>query len=278
MPVENAPVSEYRSGALFRSKLFGLVAPSLGWAPPLRYLLRRARILKLIRRLPPGQLIEVGCGAGALLDDFSSLRFDSVGLETSPAALAMAHLLAVHGGSGQIIVDNIDSTWEESKDVVCAFDVLEHIEDDAAALRQWVRWLRPDGWLVLSVPAHRRRWSPGDEWAGHWRRYDRSDIEALVRSCGLAIAHLECYGFPLANLTEWYGAKLYRRLLTERGKGVSKLEASANSGVERADASKLFRYVNTLPGQVALRMCLCIQAATTRTDWGSGYLLLVRRA
>lgn len=258
--------------------LFGLVAPDLGWAPPLRYLLRRARIVRLLNQLPPGDLIEAGCGAGALLDDFSASGFRTIGFETSPTALKMARLLAIRSGRMQMIADSADPAWEGSKDIVCAFDVLEHIEDDVAAIDQWMHWLRPDGWLMISVPAHRRRWSSGDEWAGHWRRYDRSDLVALLQSRGLSIVHLECYGFPLANLTEWYGAKTYRRLLAERGGGISKREASANSGVERADASRLFRLVNTLPGRFALRTCLWLQAVAARTDWGSGYLVLARRA
>lgn len=269
-------MTQEQAGGLFRTRMFGLVAPSLGWAPPLRYLLRRARILKLMSRLPPGQLIEVGCGAGALLDDFSALGFESIGLETSPAALEMARSLAAHSGGSQLIRETPEISWKKTRRVVCAFDVLEHIEIDGDAVNEWVSWLQPRGFLLLSVPAHRHRWNEGDEWAGHWRRYDRRDIVHLLESRGLSIQHLECYGFPLANFTEMLGRRVYRRLLAEREQSTSKAQASASSGIERSEAMKLFRQVNTLPGRLILQGCLVLQAVAARTDWGSGYLVLAK--
>lgn len=270
-------MAEHQVDAWFRTSLFGLVAPSLGWAPPLRYLLRRARILKLMRCLPRGALVEVGCGAGALLDDFSVLGFGSVGLETSPAAFAMARSLAACSGGPQTILEDPDPSWNETQQIVCAFDVLEHIELDSNAVEEWVSWLQPQGFLMLSVPAHRDRWTEGDEWAGHWRRYDRRDIIQLLESRGLSIKHIECYGFPLANITEVLGRRVYRRLLAERAQDTSKAQATAGSGIERAEVRKLFSRINTMPGRFALRGCFLLQAVASRTDWGSGYLVLAQR-
>lgn len=260
-----------------RSELFGLVAPSLGWAPPVRYLLRRARILSLLKQIPAGELIEVGCGAGALLDDFSCRGFKAVGLETSPAALTLARALAKHGKGTQSIVNTVNPAWQSEKDLVCAFDVLEHIEDDSAAIEQWASWLRPQGLLMLSVPAHRHRWNAGDEWAGHWRRYDRKDLAELLQRQGLSIIHFECYGFPLGNLTEFVGSKLYQRLLDERASDTTRQMATAQSGVERTDAVRLFRRLDTFLGRLSLRFFLSFQAATASTNFGGGYLVLAQR-
>ena len=260
-----------------RSSLFGLVAPSLGWAPPLRYLLRRARILRLLEQVPVGDAVEFGCGAGALLDDFFSRGFNIVGVETSPRALALARLLAVHSGGTQSIFDEFNPSWRAEKDLVCAFDVLEHIEDDDAAITQWVSLLRPGGLLMLSVPAHRKRWSAGDQWAGHWRRYDKKDLIDLLHRHNLSIVHLECYGFPLGNLTERIGTKLYQRLLDERTANITRQEATAQSGVERTDALRLFQRLDTFLGRLALRFFLGFQAITSKTNLGCGYLVLARR-
>ena len=49
------------------SRMTGAVVPEMGWVPPFRYLLRRSRILSLLRTVPRGALLEIGCGAGALL-------------------------------------------------------------------------------------------------------------------------------------------------------------------------------------------------------------------
>src|SRR3546814_16202134 len=78
------------------------------------------------------------------------------------------------------------------------------------------RSLAPNGKMILSVPAHRSRWGAGDVWAGHYRRYDRNDVEQLLVSCGMEVEHLECYGFPLANATELLGNIAYRRMIDRK--------------------------------------------------------------
>jgi SAM-dependent methyltransferase len=270
--------SSRTSGEWFQSALFGVVATKIGWAPPLRFLLRRARILRLLGKIPPGDIIEVGCGAGALLHELASRNRRAIGLETSPRALAMARGIAWLADGKQYITDIASPDLQGTMDLVCSFDVLEHIEDDDAVIDSWIEWLKPDGKLCLSVPAHRKRWGAGDEWAGHWRRYDRTDLEELLLRHGLVVEHFECYGFPLANLTEWLGNRTYRKLLRERGEGVSKDQASSESGVERSNYLSLFKRINTPVGRFLLRIAIALQAVASRTDWGSGYLVLARRA
>lgn len=257
--------------------LFGVVAPSAGWVPPLRFLVRRNRILRLLATQPGGQLIEVGCGGGAMLAEFSAAGHAVVGLESSPRALAVARRVAEAVGGKYAVVDAPCPHWEERFDLVCAFDVLEHIKDDVAALEQWLSWLRPGGLICLSVPAHRRSWSAGDVWAGHYRRYDRRELEALLAARGLRLEHFECYGFPLANLTEWVGKRTYRRLLAERSANVGPSEATAGSGVDQRDSTALFRWLDTLPGRLSLRASFVLQHLFSGTDLGSGYLVLARK-
>jgi SAM-dependent methyltransferase len=91
---------------------------------------------------------------------------------------------------------------DETFDLVCAFEVLEHIEDDSAALGEWTARLRPGGWLLLSVPAHQHRFGPADELVGHFRRYDPSVMTALLASCGFTDSTIRLYGMPLGYLLE----------------------------------------------------------------------------
>lgn len=259
------------------SQLTGIVAPELGWTPPIRYLLRRQRILSLLESLPRGRLLEVGCGGGALLCDLTRMGYSVHGLETSPAALRLATKLAGASASPHQVTAQPGEAWNGSFDCVCAFDVLEHIEDDAQALAQWVRWMAPDGKLLLSVPAHRSRWGAGDVWAGHFRRYDRRDLLALAEAAGLAVERLECYGFPLANLTELLGNVAYRRMIAARA-NTSKAESTAESGIDRRSYSRVAKLMFSLPGRAALSVAGVAQSLTLRTDWGSGYLLLAHRA
>ena len=192
------------------SPLFGPVVPEIGWAPPLRYLLRRNRVLKLLAPLPMEALLEVGCGSGALLHELARFAQQAVGLETSEPAVRMAREIARLGGGRQEVVDMPSALWSGHFDLVCAFDVLEHIEQDTTAVDQWLGWLRPGGRLCISVPAHGARWGAGDVWAGHYRRYERAGLQELLRSKGMRIEHFECYGFPLANLTEAMGNRVER--------------------------------------------------------------------
>jgi SAM-dependent methyltransferase len=72
-------------------------------------------------------------------------------------------------------------------DVVSAFDVVEHCEDDGLALDELTRVLAPGGRLLLSVPAYQWAWSNHDVQAGHHRRYTRRRLDRLVESAGLTI-------------------------------------------------------------------------------------------
>ena len=253
------------------------MAPEFGWVPSFRFLLRRARVLPLVQSIKPGSLVEVGCGAGALLHELASNHVDAVGVETSASARRVAHAIACARNGKQTVVEHPDATWLSSKDIVCAFDVLEHIEDDEAAIRQWASWLRPGGVMCISVPAHRKRWGAGDEWAGHWRRYDRRDLLALIEGNSLILEHIECYGFPLGNFTEWYGERYYKRAIQERNGSITRCEATDDSGIDRGYYLKQFGRMQSVAGRLCIRVAVALQAIASMKDWGTGYLILARK-
>jgi SAM-dependent methyltransferase len=186
----------------------------------------------------------------------------------------MAREIARLGAGEQQLRDAPAANWLGHFDLVCAFDVLEHIKEDAIALEQWVAWLRPGGRLCISVPAHAGRWGAGDEWAGHYRRYERESLRGLLQAKGLRIEHFECYGFTLANLAEALGNHTYRRLMQQRSRAYSHEESSSRSGIDRGDYLRLFGKLDTLLGRSAFRLANVAQALTARTDLGSGYLVL----
>jgi SAM-dependent methyltransferase len=72
-----------------------------------------------------------------------------------------------------------------SAEVVCLLDVIEHLHDPVAALRESARLLAPGGRLVVNVPAHRWLWSSFDEELGHVRRYTRAALDAELAGAGL---------------------------------------------------------------------------------------------
>jgi SAM-dependent methyltransferase len=253
-----------------RHPLFGPSLPERGWVPAPRYALRRARLLDLVARLPRGRMLEVGPGAGALLADLADLGFRCEALEPSPAAREVASWL-----EGVPLVAEPDPAWTGAFDLLVACEVLEHLEDDAAALDLWKSWLRPGGRLLISVPAHAKRWSATDVWAGHFRRYERDDLRRRIERAGLKIEELECYGFPLSNLVEPLRALAHRRALARRATTLE--EGTERSGVERGVETRLFPLQASWPGTVLFRAAFRLQKRFRHRDWGTGYLVLARR-
>jgi SAM-dependent methyltransferase len=255
--------------------LYGPSVPEKGWVPAPSFILRRDRILRLVRGFKPGRLLEVGCGAGTLVYELSRLGFACEALETSAAARAIAY----HVNHGDIPVHESPQSWLQELDYLFAFEVLEHVENDRDALATWRSWLRPGATLLLSVPAHKRKWTTSDIWAGHYRRYERAELFQLVSATGFAIEHFESYGFPLANMLSPLRTAVDRTALRSRRRpGICDMSSDTDrSGVDRAAASRFFPFLESLPGRLVMQFAFRLQDWSTSKDWGTGYLLLARR-
>ena len=115
------------------------------------------------RMLPPDgitDVLEIGCGQGAFGARLAR-RYRYLGVEPDKTSWAVAQrrITAVSPRRGPQRRGR-HARRTERFDLVCAFEVLEHIEDDAAAVKDWASRLRPGGWLLLSVPAYQRRYGP----------------------------------------------------------------------------------------------------------------------
>lgn len=249
----------------------------MGWAPSPSYLMRRDRILK---QLVPGSrnaILEVGCGAGVLLHELSARGHCCTALETSDSALRIARY--VNEAQGTTIAEQPDEAWVDRFDFVLAFEVLEHIEDDRAALMQWRNWLRPGGILLLSVPAKMKKWTASDVWAGHFRRYEIEGLKQLVHQCGFEVEHVEAYGGGLGTLIDPVRARVHaRQLLRRKQEGMDDVQShTALSGVERTLENRMYPCLCSRPGQLLMRLAFLVQAMLGRFGVGQGYLLKARR-
>jgi len=219
---------------------------------------------------PPGisDVLEVGCGQGALGTRLAQ-RYNYLGVEPDQASWAVASQRIRAAGRGEVRNVPVQDLGDERFDLVCAFEVLEHIDDDAAALKEWASRLRAPGWLLLSVPAHQDRYGPADELVGHFRRYDPAAMTALLTGCGFAGIRVRQYGFPLGYVLE-AGRNLIarRRLASAAAKSVAERTAGSGrllqpSGGPRAAAARW----GTAPFRV-------VQRAFPNT--GTGLLALAR--
>ena len=84
-------------------------------------------------------------------------------------------------------------------DLITAFDVLEHIEDDHAAAAELSRVLRPGGRALIAVPCDMALWSPHDEAVGHVRRYNGSRLEELMTKAGFVVDRLWSWNVTAAG-------------------------------------------------------------------------------
>lgn len=213
----------------------------------------------LIRRVfPEGvhDVLEIGCGQGALGVRLAK-QYRYLGLEPDAESYAVAEQRFALSGASEVrraAVEALDAT--QQFDLVCAFEVLEHIEDDAAALKTWAARLRPGGWLLLSVPAHQDRYSASDEFVGHFRRYDREPMRALLEQAGFTGIEIREYGMPLGYLLEGARKVFARKWLASAGAGTSMQERTGASGRRLQPRGALYAATarwGTLPFRYAQR-------------------------
>lgn len=146
------------------------------------------------------QILEVGCGTGVMLPmlaEFGAVR----GLEMFPDAIAACE--AVYGDRFPIDLGRIpdDLPSDASLDVVGAFDVIEHIDDDFGAVRAIHDALTPGGLFVLTVPAFPILWGVTDDLSHHVRRYRSARLHDALTAAGFEIlrsTHFNTWLFPAA--------------------------------------------------------------------------------
>jgi 2-polyprenyl-3-methyl-5-hydroxy-6-metoxy-1,4-benzoquinol methylase len=151
-----------------------------------------ADVEKPVGGAPPARrILDVGCGTGGMLPLLS--RFGRVtGTDSEPLALDYCRR------RGFDDVHRQDAfTAPAPYDVVTLFDVLEHVPDHVGFLG-WIRkLLKPDGHLVLTVPAFPFLWSRHDDLNHHQRRYRRADLKATLEAGGFRVERLTYFNFWL---------------------------------------------------------------------------------
>jgi SAM-dependent methyltransferase len=185
-----------------------------GPMPPLslRGWLRYDVIKRAVRVLQPETTLEIGCGQGAVGARLATLT-TYVGVEPDVESFLVAQdRITPRSGTvlnGMHTVVPAGSTH----DLVCAFEVLEHIEDDVTALAEWTAFIRPGGHLMLSVPAFQEKFGAWDTFAGHFRRYSPDDLTKRLLRAGLVDVDITVYGWPIGYPTEslrnWVAARKY---------------------------------------------------------------------
>ena len=139
------------------------------------------------------RLLDIGAGVGEFTTRMSARGHYVLGVEPDPAQCEVIRSHGLH------CVQSVAELRAASFDGAYSLNVLEHIEDDAAALRSWVGALKPGGRIVLYVPAFPVLYSAMDRAVGHYRRYTRASLERVSQQAGLTVlrsGYADSLGFP----------------------------------------------------------------------------------
>lgn len=175
---------------------------------------RRAIFDALLAQLPlspSALLLDLGCGTGANLS-FLSRYGRVIGLDWGAAAARYSRrrtALPVLRGDVQALPFQSDSV-----DLVTAFDLIEHIDDDQACVREMARVVRPGGFVLVTVPAFPWMWGRQDVINHHKRRYRAKELARLFETASLQIqrlTYLNTFLFPVVA-----AVRLARRVVPEK--------------------------------------------------------------
>jgi len=209
------------------------------------YRARRKILAELIRRevrLPAdARILEIGCGTGHNLQMLAGFgHVDGLELDEEAAALSEKRLGRKVMRSPLPELDQVPDNY----DLIGAFDVIEHIDDDRAALAAIATKLKPAGKFMMTVPAHPWMWTAHDVANHHRRRYSKRALRSLIENSPMKLERLGYFNsllFPVA-IAERAASKL-------RGKDdgdVSLPPAPLNRALEAVFASERY-LVGRLP-------------------------------
>lgn len=249
-------------------------------APAPRFILRLICIDEMLRRfvnqnVPARNASEIGPGLG----DTASFLLSSdltTSISLFEGSKEASKLLKTRFSNDQRIsihnVFNENSVTNSKFDLTVCCEVIEHIENDLEFMQLIAASMDEDGIFVGSMPAFMKKWQSVDRLAGHFRRYERDELEQKLQSAGFEVCEIRCYGFPLINLLypirEYYYSKQVKK-----NQNSSKSEATARSGIARGFTKKFNkRFVYSVT-----RFFARLQNLPVLSEYGDGFVFVARK-
>lgn len=203
------------------------------------YAERRNLLARELRRLPaPGRALDIGAAGGGNTRVLLSHGWQPVALEFAPTAAQIARergIDVVRADARELPVRT------GSMDLVTAFDILEHIEEDYLATAEITRVLRPGGTALIAVPADMALWSAHDTAVGHVRRYTRKTLADVIVKGGLVIEEMWSWNVLLRPVVS-----LRRKF--SNGSDLGKVNPLVNTSLKAIITAERHLPVKSLPG------------------------------
>ncbi|MBL7261635.1 class I SAM-dependent methyltransferase [Paractinoplanes lichenicola] len=201
---------------------------------------RRALLARHLRRLPgpPGRALDIGAAGGGNTRVLQQHGWKPIAVEyghDGATAAKQRKLPTVRGDGRRIPIKS------GSIDLVLAFDVLEHIDDDERVAAEINRVLRPGGSALITVPCDMKLWSAHDVAVGHLRRYTRDTLRTAVENGGLHIERLWSWNVLLRP-----AAATVRKRSTSSD--LRKMNPIVNAALSAVIVSERYLPVQSLPG------------------------------
>jgi SAM-dependent methyltransferase len=137
--------------------------------------------------------LEIGCGTGYVLSQIEE-KFPNLKLTGGEAISAGLHFAQQRTKKAELVqVDARALPYEDEFDLIGAFDVIEHIDEDERVLSQLYGATTRGGGLILTVPQHDWLWSYSDDYAQHKRRYSAEELRRKVSSAGYEVLHMTSF-------------------------------------------------------------------------------------
>lgn len=236
-----------------------------------RHYYREGLIIKTVKRvLPSGKILDMGCGTGSLVLKLAREGYQVVGVDISESCIKITKNRIREEGLAKSATVSVGSATQinlpdNSVDGVIAGEVLEHLKDDEAAVREFSRVLKPGGMCIITVPADPSQWNVWDDMAGHMRRYTH---EALVRLFNSQKFRFECiryWGFPMMRIYHKLLCIPWAKMTVKKkgldGENLDTITKIGLSGVTTVILGNIFRFDDLF----------------ARFPWGIGIVFVARK-
>ncbi|MDH5721462.1 MAG: class I SAM-dependent methyltransferase [Spirochaetia bacterium] len=131
-------------------------------------------------------ILEIGCGTAMIAQ---ALKEKGYNIDISDLHRKSLQYAKQKGIEKRYQFNLFNAPFESEYDVIAMFDVFEHIDDDIKAMKNIFKILKPEGWIILTVPAHMFLWNREDRISHHKRRYNKKRLKAILKQAGFQIVY-----------------------------------------------------------------------------------------